>query len=83
MKDRYIKTFQTWKDKHPDGTVEQFNRTDAYNQIESSYGKQLEKIGETIKLGKPATKTEPEKKPETLMSTFREKAASKIHSILQ
>jgi len=83
MKDRYIKTFQTWKDKHPDGTVEQFNRTDAYIQIESSYGKQLEKIGETIKLGKPATKTEPEKKPETPMSTFREKAASKIHSILQ
>lgn len=71
MKDRYIKTFQTWKDKHPDGTVEQFNRTDAYIQIESSYGKQLEKIGETIKLGKPATKTEPEKKPETPMSAIR------------
>jgi len=69
MKDRYIKTFQTWKDKHPDGTVEQFNRTDAYNQIESSYGKQLEKIGETIKLGKPATKTET--KSETPMSAIR------------
>jgi len=77
MKDRYIKTFQTWKDKHPDGTVEQFNRTDAYNQIESSYGKQLEKIGETIKLGKPATKTET--KSETPMSTIR----NKINSLLQ
>ena len=77
MKDRYIKTFQNWKDKHPDGTVEQFNRTNAYNEIETSYGKQLDKIGETIKLGKPAPTTKA--KPETPMATVR----NKINSLLQ
>jgi hypothetical protein len=76
MNERYIKTFQSWRDKNPDGTIEQFNRTKAYNTIESDYHDELKKINKTIGLGtKP---TEAPKKESGLTA-----ARNKINSLLQ
>jgi len=76
MNERYIKTFQSWRDKNPDGTIEQFNRTNAYKTIESDYHDELKKINKTIGLGpKP---TEAPKKESGLTA-----ARNKINSLLQ
>jgi len=76
MNERYIKTFQSWRDKNPDGTIEQFNRTKAYDTIESDYHDELKKINKTIGLGpKP---TEAPKKESGLTA-----ARNKINSLLQ
>jgi len=51
MNERYIKTFQSWRDKNPEGTIEQFNRSKAYDTIESDYSDELKKIKKSIGLG--------------------------------
>ena len=50
MNERYIKTFQSWRDKNPDGTIEQFNRSKAYDTIESDYLDDLKNIKKSIGL---------------------------------
>jgi hypothetical protein len=76
MNERYIKTFQSWRDKNPDGTIEQFNRTKAYDTIESDYHDELKKINKTIGLGTKST--EAPKKESGLTA-----ARNKINSLLQ
>jgi hypothetical protein len=76
MNERYIKTFQSWRDKNPDGTIEQFNRTNAYQTIESDYHDELKKINKTIGLGPKST--EAPKKESGLTA-----ARNKINSLLQ
>lgn len=51
MNERYIKTFQSWRDKNPEGTIELFNRSKAYDTIESDYSDDLKKIKKSIGLG--------------------------------
>jgi hypothetical protein len=76
MNERYIKTFQSWRDKNPDGTIEQFNRTKAYDTIESDYHDELKKINKTIGVGPMST--EAPKKESGLTA-----ARNKINSLLQ
>jgi hypothetical protein len=80
MNERYIKTFQSWRDKNPDGTIEQFNRTNAYQTIESDYHDELKKINKTIGLGpKPIEKP----KDEAALTAVRNKLQGYANKAVQ
>jgi len=80
MNERYIKTFQSWRDKNPDGTIEQFNRTKAYDTIESDYHDELKKINKTIGLGpKPTEKP----KDEAALTAVRNKLQGYANKVVQ
>jgi hypothetical protein len=80
MNERYIKTFQSWRDKNPEGTIEQFNRTKAYDKIESDYHDELKKINKTIGLGpKPTEKP----KDEATLTTVRNKLQGYANKVVQ
>jgi len=80
MNERYIKTFQSWRDKNPEGTIEQFNRTKAYDTIESDYHDELKKINKTIGLGpKPTEKP----KDEATLTTVRNKLQGYANKVVQ
>jgi len=70
MNERYIKTFQSWRDKNPEGTIEQFNRSKAYDTIENDYSDELKKIKKSIGLGPMPTE---KPKDEAVLTTVRNK----------
>jgi len=70
MNERYIKTFQSWRDKNPEGTIEQFNRSKAYETIENDYSDDLKKIKKSIGLGPMPTE---KPKDEAVLTTVRNK----------
>jgi hypothetical protein len=80
MNERYIKTFQSWRDKNPDGTIEQFNRTRAYDKIESDYHDELKKINKTIGLGPMPTE---KPKDEAVLTTVRNKLKDYANKAVQ
>jgi hypothetical protein len=80
MNERYIKTFQSWRDKNPDGTIEQFNRTKAYETIESDYHNELKKINKTIGLGPMPTE---KPKDEAVLTTVRSKLKDYANKAVQ
>lgn len=70
MNERYIKTFQSWRDKNPEGTIELFNRSKAYETIENDYSDDLKKIKKSIGLGPMPTE---KPKDEAVLTTVRNK----------
>ena len=80
MNERYIKTFQSWRDKNPEGTIEQFNRSKAYDTIENDYSEDLKKIKKSIGLGpKPTEKP----KDEATLTTVRNKLQGYANKVVQ
>jgi endonuclease YncB( thermonuclease family) len=60
VNDRYIRSFESWHDKNPTGTIADFNRTNTYKTIRDDYMADLEKIRSQI--GAAAPKAPPENK---------------------
>jgi len=58
LNDRYIRSFESWHDKNPTGTIADFNRTNTYKTIRDDYKADLEKIRGQI--GAAAPKPQPE-----------------------
>jgi hypothetical protein len=58
VNDRYIRSFESWHDKNPTGTIADFNRTNTYKTIRDDYMADLEKIRGQI--GAAAPKPQPE-----------------------
>jgi hypothetical protein len=80
MNERYIKTFQSWRDKNPEGTIEQFNRTKAYDTIENDYSDDLKKIKKSIGVG-PVPTEKP--KDEATLTTVRNKLQGYANKVVQ
>jgi hypothetical protein len=80
MNERYIKTFQSWRDKNPDGTIEQFNRSKAYDTIENDYSEDLKKIKKSIGLGPMPTE---KPKDEAVLTTVRSKLKDYANKAVQ
>jgi len=80
MNERYIKTFQSWRDKNPEGTIEQFNRSKAYDTIENDYSEDLKKIKKSIGLGPMPTE---KPKDEAVLTTVRSKLKDYANKAVQ
>jgi hypothetical protein len=80
MNERYIKTFQSWRDKNPEGTIEQFNRSKAYDTIENDYSEDLKKIKKSIGVG-PMPVEKP--KDEATLTTVRNKLQGYANKVVQ
>jgi hypothetical protein len=80
MNERYIKTFQSWRDKNPEGTIEQFNRSKAYDTIENDYSEDLKKIKKSIGVG-PMPVEKP--KDEAALTTVRNKLQGYANKVVQ
>jgi hypothetical protein len=80
MNERYIKTFQSWRDKNPEGTIEQFNRSKAYDTIESDYSDELKKIKKSIGLGPMPTE---KPKDEAALTKVRNKLQGYANKVVQ
>ena len=80
MNERYIKTFQSWRDKNPEGTIEQFNRSKAYDTIESDYSEELKKIKKSIGVG-PMPVEKP--KDEAALTAVRNKLKDYANKVVQ
>jgi len=80
MNERYIKTFQSWRDKNPEGTIEQFNRSKAYDTIENDYSNELKKIKKSIGLGPMPTE---KPKDEATLTTVRNKLQGYANKVVQ
>jgi hypothetical protein len=80
MNERYIKTFQSWRDKNPEGTIEQFNRSKAYDTIESDYSEELKKIKKSIGVG-PMPVEKP--KDEAALTAVRNKLQGYANKVVQ
>jgi hypothetical protein len=80
MNERYIKTFQSWRDKNPEGTIEQFNRSKAYDTIESDYSEDLKKIKKSIGIGPMPTE---KPKDEAALTTVRNKLQGYANKVVQ
>jgi hypothetical protein len=80
MNERYIKTFQSWRDKNPEGTIEQFNRSKAYDTIESDYSDELKKIKKSIGVGPMPTE---KPKDEAALTAVRNKLQGYANKVVQ
>jgi len=80
MNERYIKTFQSWRDKNPEGTIEQFNRSKAYDTIESDYSEDLKKIKKSIGIGPMPTE---KPKDEAALTKVRNKLQGYANKVVQ
>jgi hypothetical protein len=80
MNERYIKTFQSWRDKNPEGTIEQFNRSKAYDTIENDYSEDLKKIKKSIGLGPMPTE---KPKDEAALTAVRNKLQGYANKAVQ
>ena len=80
MNERYIKTFQSWRDKNPEGTIEQFNRSKAYDTIENDYSDDLKKIRKSIGIGPMPTE---KPKDEAALTTVRNKLQGYANKVVQ